>query len=41
MNYDQFRALWHEVLAEAGLPTFPPRSTETVDLGDIELIESW
>jgi hypothetical protein len=34
MNYDQFRALWHEALAEAGLLSFPPRPVETIDLGD-------
>jgi hypothetical protein len=32
MNYDQFRAIWHETLYTADLLPFPPRPTETVDL---------
>jgi len=35
MNYDQFRALWYEILDEAGLLSFPPRPSETIDLGDM------
>jgi hypothetical protein len=35
MNYDQFRAFWHEALDEAKLLSFPPRPAETIDLGDM------
>jgi len=35
VNYDQFCALWHEVLDEAGLLSFPPGPAETIDLGDM------
>ncbi len=33
MNYEQFRAIWHQALDEAGLLSFPPRPSESVDLG--------
>ena len=33
MNYDQFRTVWHETLDAAGLLPFPPRPTESVELG--------
>ena len=32
MNYDQFRAIWHEALEVAGLLPFPPFPSETVEL---------
>ncbi|MCP4538960.1 MAG: hypothetical protein GY832_17635 [Chloroflexi bacterium] len=32
MNYDQFRAIWHETLKDAGLLPFPPFPSETVEL---------
>jgi hypothetical protein len=32
MDYDEFRRLWHEALARAGLVSVPFRPTETVDL---------
>ena len=32
MNYDQFRAIWHEALEAAGLLPFPPFPSETVEL---------
>jgi hypothetical protein len=32
MNYDQFRAAWHEALDAAGLLPFPPFPSETVEL---------
>jgi hypothetical protein len=32
MNYDQFRTVWHEALAEAGLMPLPPRPSEAIDL---------
>ncbi len=37
MNYDQFCALWHEILNEAGLLELSsgPRPSETIDLGDM------
>ncbi len=36
MNYEQFRAVWHEALTEVGMRPylFPP--TETVDLGNMD-----
>jgi hypothetical protein len=40
VNYDQFRALWHEILDEAGLLKLSsrPRPAETIDLGDMARI---
>jgi len=35
MNYDQFRDLWREALAEAGLQTFPAWPGEAIDLGNM------
>jgi hypothetical protein len=37
MNYDQFCALWHKILDEAGLLELSsrPRPSETIDLGDM------
>ena len=32
MDYDAFRELWHEALAQAGLVSVPFWPTETVDL---------
>ena len=33
MNYEQFRAAWHEALTEAGMWSFLAPPTETVELG--------
>ena len=33
MDYEQFRGVWHEALAQAGLMSAPPQKpSETIDL---------
>ena len=32
MNYDTFRALWHEALSASGLLPFSPRPAESIDV---------